>query len=150
MTNLGIMIIKNSWDYNWWLQHFHPTSWAQWAWCAREVEDKERKLEEQVLWHEKPVLITSWCYIGIRKYERVHACWNQFLKMVFLSLTSLSLPWVLYHTPSQRNRSGIVNGSPTGSNLSWDLGILCLQHGSKLPRNSAFKTGNNAHVRCYF
>lgn len=149
MTNLGVKIIENSWDYNWWLQHFHLTSWAQWAWCAREVEDKECKLEEQVLWHEKPVHHIVMLYWNPEVWKSP-SLFEPVFKIVFLSPTSSSLPWVLYHTPSLRNRSGIVNGSPTGSNLSWDLWVLCLQHGSKLPRNSAFKTGNNAHVRCYF
>lgn len=152
-----------SWDYKWWLQHIHPTSWAftqhqehspiilstTGTLCKRSERQRvQTRRESGLVWKAYSHCIMM-LYLNRKLWKRPCLLELAF-KILFHSLTSSGLSWVLYHTPSQRIRSEIVCASPTGSTPSWDPSILCLRHGSKPLRNSAYKTGSNAHTECYF
>lgn len=141
MMNLGKN--KGFLRLQWWLQQLFPTPWAQRADCAWEVRSKERRREEKVAWKASPHHIIM-LYLNLKLWKRPRLLAPS--KMLFHCLSSSSLSWVLL-------TEKLVWGSVCISHRqhpALDLEALCLHHGSKLVRNSAFKTSSNTSTKRYF
>lgn len=143
-----------SWDYKWWLQHIHPSSWA----FTHHPEHNRHVVQEK--WKTKSANEKR-KWLGVKSLFSLHhdaIFESETMEEAVPVGTSFQNPFPLPHelrpvlgaVSHSFTESEIVYASPTGSTPSWDPSILCLRHGSKPLKNSAYKTGSNARTECYF